>query len=125
MKTRMVEERIGEYMGPVDWSYDFAQHFKSYGGRDVAARIAEAIAWLKQLAGAPEKHEATTDGGCPKFGWHRVIRVGMYDGWPYWRPVPAVLTAGPLGPEWHHFDMITGVHELSPSQLAASKEPTA
>lgn len=111
MITRRVTERIGEYMGPVDWSYDFASHFTGYCGRDVEARIAEYIAWLRLLDAAPDKYEATTDGGCPKFGWHRVIRVGMYDGWPYWRPVPAVLTAGPLGPEWHHFYMISGIQE--------------
>jgi hypothetical protein len=30
MKTRMVEERIGEMLGPIDWSYDFRPHFSNY-----------------------------------------------------------------------------------------------
>jgi hypothetical protein len=112
MKTRTVIEREGEYMGPVDWSYDFTQHFKTCGVRDLDAYIAEKVEWLRKLEQHPDKYEATTDGGSPKFGWFRVLRVGMYDGWPHWRPVPAVLTAGPLGPEWHHFYSITGIAEI-------------
>lgn len=32
--------------------------------------------------------------------WHRVECVGLYDGWPYWRPRIAVATDGPI-PGWH------------------------
>jgi len=26
-----------------------------------------------------------------------VVHVGMYDGWPFWKPTPAVGYIGPLG----------------------------
>lgn len=105
----MVQERIGEYMGPVDWSYDFASHFKGCSENYREERCRQAVEWLVTLDANPRDYEATTDGGCPKFGWFKVLRVGMYDGWPYWRPVPAVLLAGPLGTEWKHFDCISGI----------------
>lgn len=112
MRTRTVVEKIGEYLGPVDWSYNFDQHFETCGGmRDKAAYIAQKLDWLRKLADDPTKYEATTDGGSPKFGWHDVVAVGMYDGWPYWRPVPSVCLYGTLGTEWHSFDSITGIAE--------------
>ena len=37
-----------------------------------------------------------------------VLDVGMYDGWPYWKPVPSVFTRSALGGgEWHCFAMLT------------------
>lgn len=50
----------------------------------------------------------TTDGGWPRCGWGDVLDVGMYDGWPYWKPVPSVYSRGPLGGEWHCFSMLSG-----------------
>jgi hypothetical protein len=40
----------------------------------------------------------------------------MYDGWPYWKPTPAILTSGPLGSEWHFFYDIVGVEKRSITQ---------
>jgi hypothetical protein len=34
---------------------------------------------------------------------HRLLEVGMYDGWPYWKPTPAFCYYGTLGPEWRFF----------------------
>jgi len=58
----MVEERIGEYMGPVDWSYDFASHFTGCSDRE--ERCKQAVEWLTTLDANPRDYEATTDGGC-------------------------------------------------------------
>lgn len=90
MRTRMVEERIGENMGPVDWSHPIAEN------KPPIWREAEA---------EPEKFV---------FGDHdRVIyAIAMYDGWPYWTPRPAIHHAGPIGPEWSFFDSY-GVYENS------------
>lgn len=87
MRTRMVEERIGENMGPIDWSHATA--------KDMPPIWREAEA-------EPDKFV---------FGeYDRVIyAVAMYDGWPYWTPRPAVYHAGVLGPEWSFFDSY-GVH---------------
>lgn len=111
MRTRTVTERIGEDMGPIDWSYDFAQHFTSHQANRREEALAQALAWLRDLEADPSAYRATTDGGWPRFGWHDVIKVCMYDGWPYWRPVPSVLVAGTLGGEWHCFSMLTGVEK--------------
>jgi hypothetical protein len=102
MRTRMVEERVGEYLGPVDWNEE-AWPFKLTDHQRETLRAIEA---------EPKAFSATTDGGWPKFGYHNVIQVGMWDGWPYWRPGPAVQVAGPIGPEWHWADDITAVSRL-------------
>lgn len=95
MKTRMIEERIGEYLGPVDWSYDFTQHDWGGGrggvnpevsakGKDLLRQLEQSGDWVVMM------HQCYRD----------VICIGMYDGWPFWMPVPSVQTRGPLGSEW-------------------------
>jgi hypothetical protein len=40
----------------------------------------------------------------------------MYDGWPFWRPVPSVLIAGPFGAEWHWFGAISEIRQLQQTE---------
>jgi hypothetical protein len=112
--TRMVEQRIGEYLGPVDWSYDFDQHAWSAtrGGMNPAT-LASSLDMFRKLADAPGSYVATTDGGWPKVGFHRVLRVGMYDGWPHWTPTPSFCADGPLGPEWHPFYSLAEIRPIT------------
>lgn len=113
MRTYQVTERVGELLGPVDWSYDFMSHFNSLcgaGDNGMRERCEQKVAQLRQLADGSEWY-ATTDGGWPRIGYHKVIAVGMYDGWPYWRPVPSVCMDGVLGPEWASFDCITSINK--------------
>src|SRR5689334_16365310 len=94
MKTRMVEERIGEWLGPVDWSYEFDQH--SWVGRSGGVNpkcIAEGIAQLRRMEAEPGEWMYCPSG----FTSFRVVEVGMYDGWPFWKPTPAIGYVGPLG----------------------------
>jgi len=114
MKIKLVKQREGELLGPVDWSYDFLSHFGGYCGSDKADYCAKKVAQLRSLSEGTG-WEATTDGGCPRFGWGRVLEVGMYDGWPYWRPVPSVLISGPFGGEWAAFSNITSIRHEPPS----------
>ena len=112
MRTYTTTVREGERVGDVDWNYDFRQHFNNHCVSDTRrdAICAESVAMLRMIADAVangRKVLATTDGGWPKFGFNEVIDIGMYDGWPFWKPVPSVLTRGPLGPEWHSFSMLT------------------
>lgn len=108
MRTETVTRRIGELLGPVDWSYDFASHFQ--GDQRAEERCLKQLDRLRRLADAPDDWEATTDGGWPRVGWGDVLAVGMYDGWPYWRPVPSVCLRSPLGGgEWHSFTSITNI----------------
>lgn len=95
MKTRWIEERIGEYGGPVDWQHPMliALHQTSWGKR--------TLEMLRELDLRPDAWLATTDGGSPKFGFAQVLRVGMWDGWPYWTPTPSFQLLGTFGAEWH------------------------
>lgn len=120
MKYRTEIVREGERVGDIDWTYNFRQHFDCYGSNDKRRDEAceEAKERLRRVESAYKEGReirATNYGGWPRIGLHKVIDVGMYDGWPYWTPVPSVLTAGPLGDEWHSFCSITTV-EGAPSK---------
>ncbi len=108
MKYRQVTERIGEYLGPIDWSFYFEGEDWNHGGCSNPECIQESKERLRQLTEGDD-WIATTDGGYPRFGWYPVIQVGMYDGWPYWKPYPSVCLAGQFGPEWHSFCSITDI----------------
>jgi len=112
MKTKQVTVCEGEYLGPVDWNYDFKQHDWEHGGGSNPESIERRIAMLNVLESQKKygvAYEATTDGGFPRVGWGKVLEVGMYDGWPFWKPIPSVLIAGFLGSSWHWFGSITGI----------------
>lgn len=110
MKTRTVVERIGENMGPIDWAYDFRSHFKNYctsdANRDATCERAKGL--LRQLC-----DDGQWEACCGSWNFQRVIDVGMYDGWPYWKPTPAVCVSGPLGSEWQFFYDLTAVRRMS------------
>lgn len=109
MRERKVTIYEGELLGPVDWSYDFASHDRDHGGGMKPEYVRECVEYLRQL-GDGKGWQATTYGGWPRCCWGDVIHVGMYDGWPYWRPVPSVLLTTPLGPhEWASFCSITDI----------------
>jgi len=102
MISRIVEVREGEWLGPIDWGYDFAQHFASMG--HLEGRKAEAcrscMELLRQVEEAPDNFKAVFSHGDTE---RSIYRVGMYDGWPYWRPTPALLVGGTLGVEVYFF----------------------
>lgn len=94
----MVEERIGENMGPVDWSFDFSKGFETMCANE--ERRKESMDLAK--ANLRTAEEAFRIGkrvrvSCSGNFSYDVLDVGMYDGWPYWRPTPAVLCSSPLG----------------------------
>jgi hypothetical protein len=113
VETRTV--RVGEKVGEVDWDYDFRSHFDSMGSPNDRkdARCEQAKRWLRQIEDrlrAGEDVYATNDGGWPRCFRRKVCGVGMYDGWPYWRPVPSIYLVGPYGGEWWAFSEITDIY---------------
>lgn len=87
MKVRTVTERIGEDIGPVDWTHPHATDMPKHW-RDAEEN--------------PEKYELLLNG---MFTPREVAKLRMYDGWPYWRPTPAIYRESPLGGyEWTHFN---------------------
>ncbi len=108
MKKVQRTEYIGEYLGPVDWNFDFQS---MQGGCSDPDHWKKQLERLKTLCNG-EKWEATTYGGWPRCAWGEVLQIGMYDGWPYWKPVPSVLIASPYGGgEWASFMNITDIRK--------------
>jgi len=114
MRTVTRTERVGELLGPIDWSYDFRKHFDNVCSPDaVRDEMCEKSKERLRLLLNGEEWEATTYGGWPRCGWGLVVHIGMYDGWPYWRPVPSVAIVSTLGGvEWHPFHSITNIRHV-------------
>lgn len=88
MRTETQTVRIGENIGPVDWTHPIAKDMP------------------------PIWRDAEADPDAFTFSEYRrqIISICMYDGWPYWTPRPAVCFIGPLNSaEWSFFDSY-GVH---------------
>jgi hypothetical protein len=82
-------------------------------------RSGASLEMLREMAANPQGFQVTTDGGWPRMGWKKVLLVCIYDGWPYWKPGPALLVSGALGGEWYWFDSLTGVERrLLPASAA-------
>lgn len=115
MRTETKTVRVGEYLGCVDWSYDFQAHGWDRTGGMNPGFIGPCVERLRRLEKALQEgrdFEATTDGGWPRCGWGKVVMVGMWDGWPYWKPVPSVRLSSIFGGGWHSWMAITDVREL-------------
>lgn len=71
---------------PLDWDYDFHQHDWDHAGSTNPEVIRCNVEMLRQLDNGLKngyKFEVTTDGGSPRVGWGRVIRLEMGYPWPY------------------------------------------
>ena len=87
MRTETVTVRHGEDCGPIDWDHEIA--------KDKPAIWREAEA-------EPESYVYCEDR---MIGEREIIAMRMYDGWPYWKPRPALLISSPIvGSEWRFFD---------------------
>lgn len=95
MRTRTVTERIGEDMGPIDWSHPMVA--------ELAKQVPTLVERLREAEADPTAF--VMERG---WSWRDVLAVRMYDGWPYWEPTPSVLRMGPLGAEWHSFLAVLG-----------------
>lgn len=81
MRTETKIIRIGENMGPIDWSHSSAKDMP------------------------PIWREAEADPDAFLFQGRTILAIAMYDGWPYWEPRPAIQFIGPLNsPEWTFFN---------------------
>ena len=107
MKSYQVTKYEGENVGRIDWSYNFWSHFSCYCSNDEVKRgIME-----RQIANLFECERRFLRGERLQVRngdyWHDVLDVGMYDGWPYWKPVPSVCESTAIGGfEWHQFPRV-------------------
>jgi hypothetical protein len=91
MKTYQKTVRVGEWLGPVSPDYNFNQHSwtGSHGGANPKCVEQGQITILQMNKGEWEYRPSD-------WYWYKIIHVGMYDGWPYWKPTPAIGYIGPL-----------------------------
>lgn len=83
MRTETLSVQIGENMGPVDWSHPTA--------KDMPPIWREAEAYPDAFTFSEYRRT--------------ILAICMYDGWPYWRPTPAIQFIGPLNSaEWTFFN---------------------
>ena len=90
MKYRTEIVREGENLGPIDFNYNFIQHFDTHCCSDEKKReyCDAAVARLRQLAESADPTQWQIR--CGEY-WYDVVDIGMYDGWPFWKPDPAVM----------------------------------
>lgn len=87
MRTQTQTIRIGEDMGPIDWSHEWAKDMPEHW-RDAEKKPGDYLFLLNQM-----------------FTPRKIDRLRMYDGWPYWKPTPAIFRESPLGGwEWTFFN---------------------
>jgi len=104
MRFETVTVREGELLCDVDWSHNFRASFDGYccsdeGKQDMCDRTVELLRQIEFFHESGKQIIVNTRGY-----WHELIAIGMYDGWPYWKPMPALLVRGPLGTgEWNFF----------------------
>lgn len=86
------KQRAGELKPGIDWSYDFSNGFARMGAPQETkdAYRDRCVAFLKTI----KPGDCVTSSG--QFD-RIVVEVGMYDGWPFWTPTPAISYIGPLG----------------------------
>lgn len=107
-------ERIGEWLGPVDFSYDFAKHGWGNGRGGInPGRVPPSIEMMRKLSAQPDGWLYSPSD----FSAFPVVNVGMYDGWPFWEPTPAIGYVGPLGSVEVAF-----FYDLSEHKLSRAKE---
>jgi hypothetical protein len=98
VKIKTVKVCEGELIGPIDWSFDFdSASWKDGCGGVNPEVVKNSVEVLKQIKVGDTIQGAYGDE--PR----KVLAIGMYDGWPFWRPYPSVLVEGPHGHEWHAF----------------------
>jgi hypothetical protein len=105
MKLIQVTKRIGELLGPIDWSFDFMSISwdRNQGGGTNPEVVKQAVEDLKEMK---------VGDFVEVYGIrHKVLEIGMYDGWPYWSPFPSVCIETHYGPEWHGFSHVRLIRE--------------
>ncbi len=107
MKTyeRTIIEHEGEWFH-LNENWDYMSENCYPNNPEVRKEIWETF--LK-CAKNPEKYLASTDY---MFAPKKIVNIGMYDGWPYWKPYPSFAIEGIFGAETHGWWQLNHVKEV-------------
>lgn len=112
MKSRTEVVWEGEKLGPIDWNHPFIDSFGNYCCNDEQKQkyCDEAVAHLRKVVEMFSEDGPRIQVQCSEY-WYDVIDVGMYDGWPFWKPMPAVQTLDNVfrTAKWDFFYELRGV----------------
>jgi hypothetical protein len=126
MKYETVVQRVGENLGPINYSYDFTKHDWGGGRGGVNPEVTKAsVAQLRQLETLfADKMKRVQVRLMHSDCFWDVLAVGMYDGWPFWAPTPSVMVFRVLGSEWHPWYYVQDVRVVeSASSVDAGATP--
>jgi hypothetical protein len=109
--TKTVYE--GERVGDIDYSFPFAAsncyncERTEESRAELIQRHVDLLLEIERRLAAGESLQVQTGGGY----WHDVLSIGMYDGWPFWKPTPAVQRRDHVlgGAVWDFWYEIHGV----------------
>ena len=100
MKTwqETVTRREGENMGSIDTNFNFDEDECLYPNNPERRKEKfDLLIKIEKLFREGKKLRITYNG---QFSG-KLVDVGMYDGWPFWKPTPAVMLNHWHGNEWH------------------------
>jgi hypothetical protein len=126
MKYETVVQRVGENLGPIDYTYDFTTHDWSGSRGGVNPAITQAsVEQLRRLDAAfADKGNRVEVRLMHSDCFWVVLAVGMYDGWPFWAPTPSVQVYRVLGAEWHPWYYVQDVRVVGEASVDGRADHT-
>jgi hypothetical protein len=88
--------REGEFLGNLNEDYDYLQHKVYPNNPEIVQEKIEMIKEIEKLFLEQKKLRVSYGDGLAG----DLLNVGMYDGWPFWKPTPAVMIS-----TWHGGDI--------------------
>lgn len=92
----------------------FNRHYSSEQERlDHCERAKERLRYIERALTESSPIEVIVDGTVANYGWGRVLKTGMYDGWTDWIAMPSILVSGPVsGTHWRLFTSIVNIRSM-------------
>lgn len=99
--TETVTHREGEWLGDID-TYDWKQHGLYPNDPEYVDKLIAQFMDIQRLFHEGHKIKIWFD---PMIAGD-LLEIGFYDGWPYWKPTPAILLSHWSGAEVHFWSDI-------------------
>lgn len=98
MRTRLVEVREGEKLGPIDWGFKFEYPWIGTGmDSDLVNTCTYNLKNIEKWLLERKKIHVWLYGIR-----EAIVDCGMWDGFPHWKPTPSFAICGVFGSlEWH------------------------